>query len=140
MEQQPSFTNVGLEVSPARELPEELNIGAAGEGSGHSEEMTVREGSEHFEESIPVEESIPGVERNIVEERIAGDEERVAADLGKYGCLPCGMKFRDTPNLKRHVGLVHEVRQQPVMCPRPWCKAQTKECHRLGQIVWYGTS
>ena len=92
--------------------------------------MTAREGSEHFEESIPVEESIPGVERNIVEkrniveERIAGDEERVAADLGKYGCLPCGMKFRYTPNLKRHVGLVHEVRKQPVMCPKPCCKAQ----------------
>ena len=134
MEQQPPFTKVGLEASPARELPEELNIGAAGEGSGHSQEMTVREGSEHFEESIPVEESIPG------EERIAGDEERVAADLGKYGCLPCGMKFSDTPNLKRHVGLVHEVRQQPVMCPRPWCKAQTKECHSQGQIVWFGAS
>ena len=78
----------------------------------------------YFEESIPVEESIPGVERNIVEERIAGDEERVAADLDKYGCLPCGMKFRYTPNLKRHVGLVHEVRKQPVMCPKPCCKAQ----------------
>ena len=39
-------------------------------------------------------------------------------DLGKYACLSCDMSFRGTPNLRRHVKLVHEAR----MIPCPWCK------------------
>ena len=44
--------------------------------------------------------------------------------LGKYGCVPCGMKFRDRGNLKRHVKQMHEVRSTPVICPRTWCQAE----------------
>ena len=41
--------------------------------------------------------------------------------IGKFGCLPCGLTFRDTANLRRHVRLVHEARDFPVKCPRTWC-------------------
>ena len=50
----------------------------------------------------------------------AGDE----SDIGKYGCRPCGMAFRDLRNLKRHVRLMHEERTTPVKCPRTWCLAE----------------
>ena len=43
-------------------------------------------------------------------------------DLGKHGCPPCGLKFRDSYNLKRHVQFVHGARQEPISCPRPWCE------------------
>ena len=43
-------------------------------------------------------------------------------DLGKHGCPPCGLKFRDSYNLKRHVLYVHGARQDLVSCPRPWCE------------------
>ena len=53
----------------------------------------------------------------------AGDVDGIAV-LGKHGCLPCGLKFRDNYNLKRHVQLVHDVRHEPVLCPRPWCQKE----------------
>ena len=43
---------------------------------------------------------------------------------GKFGCLPCGLAFRDTGNLRRHVRLVHEARSVPVRCPRTWCEEE----------------
>ena len=41
--------------------------------------------------------------------------------LGRFGCDPCEKAFRDSGNLKRHVLLVHGRRDQPLVCPRPWC-------------------
>ena len=71
-----------------------------------------------------------GEESGVLQDQIGGlGEDSVALapnglpDLGKHGCLPCGLSFRDSSNLKRHVGLVHEARQ-PVKCPRPWCQAE----------------
>ena len=51
-------------------------------------------------------------------------EEPVNSDLGHHGCAPCGLAFRDTGNLKRHVQLVHRARLDMIKCPRPWCKAE----------------
>ena len=45
-------------------------------------------------------------------------------DLGKHGCIPCELRFRDAGNLKRHVDLVHMARLDPIPCPRPWCEAK----------------
>ena len=45
-------------------------------------------------------------------------------NLGKHGCLPCGLTFRDSSNLKRHVQLVHTRRSEPIHCPRSWCKEE----------------
>ena len=42
---------------------------------------------------------------------------------GKFGCIPCGMKFRDMANMRRHVKLIHEPKPIPVSCPRTWCKS-----------------
>ena len=44
--------------------------------------------------------------------------------LGKHGCVPCKMRFRDSGNLKRHVQLIHEKRDILVDCPRTWCNAK----------------
>ena len=62
-----------------------------------------------------------------------GDDERAgetgsAGDMGqsvngRFGCVPCGMSFRDSGNMHRHVRLVHEPRKDPVSCPRIGCKA-----------------
>ena len=41
----------------------------------------------------------------------------------KFGCIPCGMKFRDMTNMRRHVKLIHEPKLTPVSCPRTWCKS-----------------
>ena len=49
--------------------------------------------------------------------RDGGDQDQ--SGLGKFGCIPCGMSFRDGGNLKRHVTLVHEVRVTPVKEPLP---------------------
>ena len=54
----------------------------------------------------------------------AGDEEHSGLISGKFGCLPCGLSFRDTGNLRRHVRLVHEPRETAVQCPRTWCKEE----------------
>jgi hypothetical protein len=54
----------------------------------------------------------------------AGDEEHSGLNSGKFGCLPCGMSFRDTGNLRRHVRLMHERRETGVQCPRTWCKEE----------------
>ena len=53
----------------------------------------------------------------------AGDAGDLVA-LGKHGCLPCNMRFRDASNLQRHVKLVHEKRDIPVECPRTWCNTK----------------
>ena len=45
-------------------------------------------------------------------------------NLGKHGCLPCGLTFRDSSNLRRHVQLVHTRRSEPIPCPRSWCEAK----------------
>ena len=50
-----------------------------------------------------------------------GDMDQVSD--AKFGCIPCGMKFRDVANLRRHVKLIHEPRMIPVNCPRTWCKS-----------------
>ena len=63
-----------------------------------------------------------GVIGNQSEVRDAGDQDQSA--LGKFGCIPCGMSFRDSGNLKRHVSLVHQVRGTPVKCPRSWCEEE----------------
>ena len=42
---------------------------------------------------------------------------------GRFGCVPCGLSFRDTGNMRRHVRLLHEPRKDPVTCPRIGCKA-----------------
>ena len=55
-------------------------------------------------------------------------------DLGKYACLSCDMSFRGTPNLRRHVKLVHEARMIPVSCPCPWCKM---DFNILAEMVSY---
>ena len=44
--------------------------------------------------------------------------------IGKFGCIPCDMSFRDVANMRRHVKLMHEPRLDPVSCPRTWCKAE----------------
>ena len=44
--------------------------------------------------------------------------------LSNYVCLPCQVSFRDSTALKRHVGLVHEVRSQALPCPRTWCSRE----------------
>ena len=44
--------------------------------------------------------------------------------VGKFGCIPCDMSFRDVANMRRHVKLMHEPRLDPVRCPRTWCKAE----------------
>ena len=54
----------------------------------------------------------------------AGDEEHSGLISSKFGCLPCGLSFRDTGNLRRHVRLVHEQREIAVQCPRTWCKEE----------------
>ena len=54
--------------------------------------------------------------------RDVGDQDQ--SGLGKFGCIPCGMRFRDGGNLKRHVTLVHQIRTTPVKCPRAWCKEE----------------
>ena len=46
------------------------------------------------------------------------------APLGKHGCIPCNLGFRDASNLQRHVKLVHEKRNILVECPRTWCNAK----------------
>ena len=118
-QQQPSM-DVELEVSSTR-VSEELNIGAAGEDSRHS----VRVAGADEEDSVQSEARVAGAGDGSEDIVVGADEEEgVAAGLGRYGCLPCGMKFRDTLNLRRHVRLVHEARKQPVKCPRPWCKSQ----------------
>ena len=136
LEQQPS-TEVELEVSATRiseELSEELHIGDAEEDS----ERVAGSAGAGGEDSRHLEMRVTGAEDQVAgaaeessghsEVRVAGagegSEEGAAAGLGRYGCLPCGMKFRDTLNLRRHVRLVHEARKTPVKCPRPWCKSQ----------------
>ena len=57
---------------------------------------------------------------NVVEDTQTRDHQ----DHGQHGCLPCGLSFRDTSNLRRHVDLVHGVRQDLIPCPRPWCQAK----------------
>ena len=46
------------------------------------------------------------------------------AALGKFGCIPCDMSFRDQCNLRRHVKRMHEPKLVPISCPRTWCKAE----------------
>ena len=119
-EQQRPSTDVELEVSSTR-VSEELNIGAAGEDSRHS----VRVAGADEEDSVQSEARVAGAGGGSEDIVVGADEEEgVAAGLGRYGCLPCGMKFRDTLNLRRHVRLVHEARKTPLKCPRPWCKSQ----------------
>ena len=50
-----------------------------------------------------------------------GQEDHI---LGKHGCLSCGLAFRDSSNLRRHVQLVHTRRSEPIPCPRSWCEAK----------------
>ena len=50
-----------------------------------------------------------------------GDQDQLDEDPAKFKCVPCDMIFRDTSNLKRHVKLYHEQREQAVQCPRTWC-------------------
>ena len=45
-------------------------------------------------------------------------------DLGRFGCIPCMLSFRDRSNLKRHVQLVHQARLEAIKCSRSWCKAE----------------
>ena len=45
-------------------------------------------------------------------------------DLGRFGCIPCMLSFRDRNNLKRHVQLVHQARLEAIKCSRSWCKAE----------------
>ena len=91
-------------------------------GQGDCQEETgAREGGYYLEENGT------GGEGWSQEESGAGSvegrqEEAGGQDLGKHGCPPCGLKFRDSYNLKRHVQFVHEARQEPVSCPRPWCE------------------
>ena len=47
----------------------------------------------------------------------ASDDPAEDHDMGKYACLSCDRSFRGTPNLRRHVKLVHEARMIPVSCP-----------------------
>ena len=45
-------------------------------------------------------------------------------DNAKFCCLPCGLSFRDTGNLRRHVDLMHTVRKKAMACPRTWCSME----------------
>ena len=47
-----------------------------------------------------------------------------SGDLGRFGCIPCMLSFRDRSNLKRHVQLVHQARLEAIKCSRSWCKAE----------------
>ena len=62
-------------------------------------------------------------------DNVGGDEGGL---MGKYVCRPCGMSFRGTYNLRRHVKLVHEARSIPVPCARTWCKM---EFNNLAEMV-----
>ena len=44
----------------------------------------------------------------------AGEQDQ--SGFGKFGCIPCGMSFKEGWNLKRHVTLVHQVWSTPVKC------------------------
>ena len=46
----------------------------------------------------------------------AGEQDQ--SGFGKFGCIPCGMSFKEGWNLKRHVTLVHQVWSTPVKCPQ----------------------
>ena len=65
-----------------------------------------------------------GVETVISDEQVGHDGDHDQSVLGKYGCVPCDMRFRDTGHLRRHVLLMHVTRTSPVSCPRTWCIAE----------------
>ena len=54
----------------------------------------------------------------------SGQADPNLAVLGKFGCIPCEMSFRDQCNLRRHVKTMHEPKLVPLSCPRTWCKAE----------------
>ena len=78
---------------------------------------------------IQADAELPG-EQQVVAQIAADELPGDAGDLvhfestDKFRCLPCGMSFRDSGNLKRHVRLKHEVRETAVKCPRTWCKEE----------------
>ena len=75
---------------------------------------------------LPVTNSdIPNIQAEVVCFDQAGDTgDLEKSDIGKFGCVPCDLSFRDLPNMRRHVMLMHEPRRDPVSCPRIGCMAE----------------